>query len=199
MSNCGNCRRTCSCQFQGDNISTKVLGIGSTYAPYQTRLASPSHRPVGAAMALEVSQAITLNTDVALIFNESMFNGAYALYPPSPEINMWNPAAPTRLSVSVGGLYLISGAAHQDIPGPGAGSFWHVWVAENGVSGVPLVKRTVSLETGGNNPGDDTAYNSVITLVRLVEGDYLELYVRSDITVNMASQVSTFTAQWMGE
>lgn len=198
MSNCGNCRKTCSCQFQGDNTSTKVLGIGTTYAPYQARLVSPSYRPVGAALGLEVSQAITLNTDVALIFNESMFNGAYALYPPSPEINMWDPAIPTRLSVSVGGLYLVSGAAHQLIPG--SGSSWHVWVAKNGVSGTPLVKRTVSTQTGGGAfPGNDTAYNSVITLVRLVEGDYLELYVRSSVTVNMSSQVSMFTAQWMGE
>lgn len=198
MSNCGNCKKTCSCQFQGDGVSTAVLGIGATYSPYQTRLVSPTYRPVGAALGLAVVQTITLNTDTALTFNESIFNGAYALFPASPEINMWDPVLPTRLTVTVGGLYLISGAAHQAIPG--SGSFWHVWAAKNGLPGAPLVKRTVSTQTGGGAfPGNDTAYNSVIVLDRLVAGDYLELYVRSSVTVSMSDQVSTFTAQWMGE
>lgn len=185
MSNCGNCRsQICTCRFQGDEATTAVVGNGTVYAPFQGRPLTPLYRPVGAATRV-ATQAISVNTDTAIIFQDTDLHVSEAT-------DMWKPAAPTRLTAPFDGIYFIGGHAEEDTAP--AAHFWHVWIAKNGAVGTPLVRRTVSV--GVNN---FSTHASVIGLVRLAATDYIELYVRTNSasTVGILSS-PTFWAQYMG-
>ena len=190
MSKCGNCtNRNCACFLIDDGATTLVRGIGTSYSPYQVRPRIPvDYRPVGYADRVLTSQTITLNTDTAIAFDRGRV----------PAFNdMWDPLAPTRLTISTTGLYLIGGFAAQ--AGQSASQVWTVWIAKNGVVGSALVKRTnTAISLGVSDP----LFNSVMTAVRLTAGDYIELYVNSTRTGVAAG--GTFApypnlwANWMG-
>jgi hypothetical protein len=188
MSKCGKCNnRNCACFLTDDGTTTLVKGIGTSYSPYQVRPRIPAdYRPVGYADRPDTGQLITLNTDTPITFQRGRaqaFN------------DMWDPLAPTRLTISTTGLYLVGGMAAQE--GASASQVWTVWISKNGVPGTALVKRT----TTAINTTQDLMC-SVVTAVELTAGDYLELYVRSTRTGNTPSgfwdPCPNLWANWMG-
>lgn len=188
MSNCGNCRsKLCTCQLIGDS-KVNVLGIGSSYEPYQARPKTPLHRPVEVARRLG-AQSITLGTPTAIIFTDTEI--------PSTTNHMWVVGAPTRITVAIGGLYLIGAFAAQSAAA--ASQVWDVWISKNGT--IPLVRNTTSSQLGTTQ----IVLADVMTLVRLNAGDYLELFVKSTRTASTpiiyASTVLSprLWAQWMDE
>jgi hypothetical protein len=146
----------------GDLATTEVLGLGVSYEPFQVRPLTPEFRPVGNARRF-TTQTITLNTDTAVIFEESALPFAVSL-------DMWNPANPTRLTAPIDGLYMVGGYAGRT---SGSTENLRVWISKNGANTVPQVKRSSTLQTGG-----DLVMNSCMTLIRLDEDDYIELYLR---------------------
>lgn len=193
MSNCGNCRSgICTCIIQGNGTTTEAFGIGSSYDPFQIRPISPDFRPVGVAFRT-TGQAFTLNTDTAIIFqaSELPFTGAG---------DMWNVALPTRLTAPVNGLYLVGGIVTID-----SGAVSNVWVAKNGVVGTPQVRRTNTIQSGGV-----IFPVSVMTLLRLTAGEYIELFLRTDVSSSTSIEIPSgdavgtdlnpyFWANWMSD
>ena len=174
MSRCGNCRgQGCSCYLETDcdaatGHCAEVLGIGTTYEPLQARLTDPEYRWVGAAYR-STAQAIVIGGNVISFEHSGL---------PITAGNMWNIAQPTRLTATIAGVYLISGYAAQ--ANAGAGQYWTLWFSLNGFD--VLAKKIVSTQNGGY-----ICYNSIITLVRLSAGDYVELNAASDRATSTSS------------
>lgn len=171
MSRCGRCRSgLCTCRLFGDAATSKVLGTGSPNEPFQVRRLTPEFRYVGTANRT-TTMSITLNTDTVIPFEASEL--------PITAGHMWNIAQPTRLTAAITGLYMIGGYAGQGFVGGSVGHTWSVWLAKNGVSGTPIVRRSVTTQLS-----DTSIYCSLMTLTRLTAGDYIELYVRSNRTAS---------------
>lgn len=165
MSNCGNCRNSvCNCIFQSDTTTTEILGVGTSHESYQVRALSPAYRPITSVRRTS-AQTITADTDVAISFQATDLPFAAAV------VNMWQVGLPTRITIPFDGLYLVGG--YVATSNRSAGETLRLWVSKNGVSGTPIVKRTVNQSNGGYG-----LLVSTMTLVRLVQGDFLELYVR---------------------
>lgn len=194
MSACGKCRNSvCTCVFMGDGSTTQVIGLGTSFRPFQVRPITPSYRPLGVATRT-TSLTVPINTDVVIPFTESDV-------PISSTVDMWNVGLPTRLTAPISGLYMIGGyaALNGDMTN-------FLWITKNGVVASPLVKRTTKIQSGGYH-----IYNDVVTLIRLVANDYIELYIRTDdatsiaLTGGVASPGTNFGAgpyiwaSWMDE
>lgn len=189
MSNCGNCRsRLCTCQLIGDGTNT-VRGIGSSYEPFQARPISPSFRSMD-SVRRTATQSITADTDTVIVFEHSEI--------PHTAGDMWIVTAPTRLTASIAGLYLVGGSASQSASG--ASQIWSIWIRQSGTTS--LVRRTVTTQIGAAGPA---LHADVMTLVRLAAGDYIELMVRSNRTAstpllyNIMPAAPRLWAQWMDE
>jgi len=199
MSACGSCRQQgCNCQFVGDNVTAKVLGIGRSYEPYQVRPLSPSpaYRPVGIASATSGGQTLTAATPTLITMGQSFL--------PFPStVDMWKSSNPSRLTAPFAGVYMMGGFARLggNISGTDGAAVFDLWIAKNGVSATPLVRRSTSAASAGKR-----LFIDLMTLVRLSANDYIELYGQSSTTEitgsNMAGSFTTMYpyiwACWMG-
>lgn len=185
MSNCGKCKnKSCACFLIGDGTTTIVKGIGTAYSPYQVRPKNPTDYRPTLYLSRSNAQAITLNTNTAIAFDRSRVSLNVVI------------TSTTKLTIPTSGLYLIGGFAAID--GVALSQIWNVWIAKNGVVGVPLVKRTATASVGTVGV---PLYASLMTLVRLTANDYLELYVNSNRSLNAFGTfdpLPNLWASWMG-
>lgn len=195
MPKCGNCGPdVCTCSLV-KGPSTIVSGTGRANASaFQVRPEEPLYRYAGHAFQFEGGQLFFANTDTRI----NLTRDALA---PLTGGNMWSSAAPNQLTASIDGLYLISALAARTDE-----SFWNVWVSKNNQVSSPLVKRSTALPAG---PNGAIQFLSMMTLVRLNAGDYLELYVRSGTTSIVIGEIAVgsligvdccpyLASQWIG-
>lgn len=152
----------------------------------------PNPRPCGQITRVGVVQTILAATDTAIIFNTDghPFNG-----------NMTNlVGAPTRLTAPVAGKYLVGGFVV--ISNPGTYNISVMRLRKNGLVLGDLITKSNQDSFGGTRIMLDS-----MTLINLVAGDYIELFIFSslsvDITFNNTDFDSTYDcpaylwAQWM--
>lgn len=158
--NCGSCRdRLCSCHLEGDGSTTEVVGLGAVYAPFHVRSSHVAPRPVGSAYRT-TSQAFPTVADVRVNFEvtDLPFSGAGTG-------NMWDISQPSRLTAPRDGLYMMGAFMSLNV------NRMAIWLALNGAGNIPLVGRSTTSQGSLNN------FSSIMTLWRMDEGDYVELWV----------------------
>ena len=197
MSNCGGCKGTiCSCRVQSDQSTTSIVGTGTSFNPFQARLSTPEFRYVEIITGTDVSgEPLAAGTTEVVSFSSSLL--------PNTSGQMWNSGAPTRITFPVTGLYFIGAIA--GVSNTAAQAF-HFWIAKNGVSGSPLVRRTITSGAGNN-----FLMGTESTLYRFTSSDYIELYVQDNINSTLlkddiasGTMVGRFPgpfmwAQWLDE
>lgn len=121
--------------------------------------------------------------------DHSFGSGAYSAIPfsvedydivPAGVTEQWTPTAPTRLTIRVAGLYLITGSCYISA---GGGTHRVGAIRKNGLSGVNALRGV-----GGyvDSASAGVARISVTALDRFAVGDYVEFIVFQDSGVNLA-------------
>lgn len=197
---------TCSCVIVGDGLTTTVFGNGAQPSPYQVSVVGyPRPRPQG-YLAKTTSTVLVDGVDSTISF----VTGGNSSQPTT----MWNVATPTRLLIPTTGTYLItSGIIHSSLIPSGltyiCSSFDGFLTSDSGTrrgkqtilkNGATTItaKHNGYRATGGVSNGD---YH-IITVARLVAGDYLELLVKLSSMVDAETSPSLnaayLGARWMG-
>lgn len=168
-----------------------VTGNGQSWAPINYRPNNiPLPRPYGQLYRANSVQTIAHNTTVAVSFDtehEYLFAGGMT--------NLL--AFPTRLTAPVDGYYLVHGAVNPDRD-------VQLFIRRNGDIAQTVAAR--AYENGVTTGG----VLSIVTLVRMLAGDYLELYVFNNnaltnpvdleviaVAGHFVSTFCQFWAQWM--
>lgn len=209
MSTCGNCGGssiTCTCYFidgcapdAGGEACAHTTGNGSTSAPINYRPENvPLPRPLGfIGRETSGSQAIGANATAAVIFDTDFFDDPTVgaeIFMDTPMVNLVG--APTRLTATSDGYYITHGYINA------TGENYYLRIRKNGT------------EYLGNQEGVEqsdgallSSTTSLMTIVSMVVGDYIELVVTSrgtavtiltgfDISIPEDS-VALFFAQWV--
>lgn len=170
MSTCRGCKGTvCSCRMQTDSSTTTVIGIGAPFNPFQARPNTPTFRYTDVATK-NVNQSLLAGVTTVVSFDLNLS--------PNTGGNLWDGGQPTRLTFPVSGLYFIG--AHAGVNSSGGAKAFHFWIAKNGVSASPLVRRTVTTGAGNN-----LIWGTEATLYRFTANDYMELYVQASVDCSL--------------
>jgi len=185
MSKCGNCGTTsegCTCYFS--STSTAIFtGNGRSYAGVNFRPTDvPLPRPYGQLSRKNTDQTIALSTTTAVVFDTAFtfFDGGMT------DVVSF----PTRLTAPVDGYYLAIGFINS------SGTNDRLFIVKNG---------TTNLES---QIGVAVGERTTMTLINMVVGDYLELFVatassggitivRSDSTYPLSTCYPHFWAQYV--
>lgn len=207
MSRCGNCFQICTCLFI-DSGTVDALGNGGVGSPFAADpLGIPSPRPLGylAIEAVEIGGfaiVVPQDTHLAISFTENRLTNETA----NADGGMTNMSLPTRLTAPVTGNYFMGGYAHYgDNTGSAAAGRYDLRIFKNG--GRATVDALVQGSRHGTNTGSEGAGISLMTMARLVAGDYIELVAFTTVATRLLDTETTspnffipyLWAQWMSD